>query len=141
MLRTLPKHKGTEHLQADIRTRIKELTDELSGPRKGGAHTGPAHVVHPDGAGTPLQVKVQRSSHLKCERCWHYRADVGDDPAHAAICGRCVANLFGAGEPVTRGIDAKLPWLARDGAAAAALNAAGLTGTGPDDAREAFTRK
>jgi ribosome-interacting GTPase 1 len=51
MLRTLPKHKGTEHLQADIRTRIKELTDELSGPRKGGAHTGPAHVVHPDGAG------------------------------------------------------------------------------------------
>ena len=51
MLRTLPKHKGTEHLQADIRTRIKELTDELSGPRKGGAHTGPVHVVHPDGAG------------------------------------------------------------------------------------------
>ena len=51
MLRTLPRHKGTEHLQADIRTRIKELTDELSGPRKGGAHTGPAHVVHPEGAG------------------------------------------------------------------------------------------
>ncbi|MCA1845332.1 MAG: TGS domain-containing protein [Actinobacteria bacterium] len=51
MLRTLPKHKGTEHLQADIRTRIKELTDELAGPRKGGARTGPAHVVHPDGAG------------------------------------------------------------------------------------------
>ena len=51
MLRTLPKHKGTEHLQADIRTRIKELTDELTGPRKGAAHTGPAHVVHPDGAG------------------------------------------------------------------------------------------
>src|SRR3989442_10167656 len=51
MLRTIPRHKGTEHLQADIRTRIKELTDELSGPRKGGAHTGPAHVVHPEGAG------------------------------------------------------------------------------------------
>lgn len=51
MLRTLPRHKGTEHLQADIRTRIKELTDELSGPRKGGAHTGPVHVVRPEGAG------------------------------------------------------------------------------------------
>lgn len=51
MLRTLPKHKGTEHVQADIRTRIKELTEELAGPRKGGARTGPAHVVHPDGAG------------------------------------------------------------------------------------------
>jgi uncharacterized protein len=51
MLRTLPKHKGTDHLQADIRTRIKELTEEVAGPRKGGARTGPAHVVHPDGAG------------------------------------------------------------------------------------------
>jgi hypothetical protein len=51
MLRTLPKHKGTEHLQADIRTRIKELTEELAGPRKGGARTGPTHVVHPEGAG------------------------------------------------------------------------------------------
>jgi uncharacterized protein len=51
MLRTLPKHKGTEHLQADIKSRIKELTEELAGPRKGGARTGPAHVVHPEGAG------------------------------------------------------------------------------------------
>jgi hypothetical protein len=45
------------------------------------------------------------------------------------------------GEPVTRGIRAKLPWLDRDGAAAAALSAAGLTSAEPIDAREAFTRK
>ncbi|MCK5714220.1 MAG: hypothetical protein KAI25_15975, partial [Hyphomicrobiaceae bacterium] len=45
MLRTVPKHKGTEHLQADIKTRIKELTDELAGPRKKGASTGPAVTV------------------------------------------------------------------------------------------------
>jgi ribosome-interacting GTPase 1 len=50
MLRTIPKHKGTEHLQADIKTRIKELTDELAGPKKGGARTGPAHTVRPEGA-------------------------------------------------------------------------------------------
>jgi isoleucyl-tRNA synthetase len=24
--------------------------------------------------------------------------DVGADPAHPTICGRCTANLFGAGE-------------------------------------------
>ncbi|HEY4958540.1 MAG TPA: isoleucine--tRNA ligase [Caldimonas sp.] len=41
------------------------------------------------------------SSDPKCERCWHYRADVGTDPAHPTICGRCVANLFGAGEART----------------------------------------
>lgn len=51
MLRAIPKHKGTEHLQADIKAKIKELTDELSGPRKGGAKTGPPTVVRPDGAG------------------------------------------------------------------------------------------
>ena len=34
----------------------------------------------------------------KCERCWHYQRDVGADPAHPTICGRCISNLFGAGE-------------------------------------------
>ena len=50
MLRTIPKHKGTEHLQADIKTRIKELTEELAGPRKGGARGGPELSVRPEGA-------------------------------------------------------------------------------------------
>src|SRR5262245_4328121 len=40
MLRAIPKHKGTEHLQADIKSRIKELSDELTGPKKGGARAG-----------------------------------------------------------------------------------------------------
>jgi hypothetical protein len=46
------------------------------------------------------------------------------------------------GEPVTRGILAKLPWLnGADSAAAAALRASGLPGVDGIDAREAFTRK
>ena len=35
----------------------------------------------------------------KCERCWHVRDDVGADPQHPEICSRCVANLYGDGEP------------------------------------------
>ncbi|MFQ6006553.1 MAG: GTPase [Woeseia sp.] len=50
MLRTIPKHKGTEHVQADIKTRIKQLTEELTGPKKGGRRSGPSHVVRPEGA-------------------------------------------------------------------------------------------
>ncbi|MBT8136637.1 MAG: TGS domain-containing protein [Gammaproteobacteria bacterium] len=50
MLRTIPKHKGTEHLQADIKSRIKQLTEELAGPKKGGQRSGPAYVVRPEGA-------------------------------------------------------------------------------------------
>jgi isoleucyl-tRNA synthetase len=43
-------------------------------------------------------VSVRASGHDKCPRCWHHRADVGDDAAHPELCGRCVANLYGAGE-------------------------------------------
>ncbi len=50
MLRTIPKHKGTEHLQADIKTRIKDLTDEMTGPKKGGSRTGPVTTIPPEGA-------------------------------------------------------------------------------------------
>ena len=35
MLRVIPKHKGTDHLQADIKRRIRELVEELERPRKG----------------------------------------------------------------------------------------------------------
>ncbi len=34
----------------------------------------------------------------KCARCWHRRADVGQDPKHPEICARCVTNLDGPGE-------------------------------------------
>ncbi len=50
MLRTIPKHKGTDHLQADIKRRIKELTEELQAPRKGARRKGPVHTIRPEGA-------------------------------------------------------------------------------------------
>jgi len=50
MLSTIPKHKGTEHLQADIKSRIKDLTEELAGPKKGGRRSGPALTLRPEGA-------------------------------------------------------------------------------------------
>ncbi|MBP3980561.1 isoleucine--tRNA ligase [Acidovorax sp. JG5] len=49
-------------------------------------------------AGDALQVSASASSDAKCERCWHYRDDVGHDAAHPTLCGRCTSNLFGSGE-------------------------------------------
>jgi isoleucyl-tRNA synthetase len=43
-------------------------------------------------------VEVIASKYLKCERCWHYRADVGASAEHLGLCGRCISNLFGNGE-------------------------------------------
>jgi ribosome-interacting GTPase 1 len=37
MLSTIPKHKGTEKMQADIKTRMARLRREITGGRKGGA--------------------------------------------------------------------------------------------------------
>jgi isoleucyl-tRNA synthetase len=43
-------------------------------------------------------LKVFPSSHAKCVRCWHHRADVGSHPEHPQLCGRCVENVAGGGE-------------------------------------------
>ncbi len=49
-------------------------------------------------AGDAMSVSAAASSGVKCERCWHYRDDLGTDTAHPGLCGRCVSNLFGPGE-------------------------------------------
>ncbi|GAA5111888.1 isoleucine--tRNA ligase [Alloalcanivorax gelatiniphagus] len=51
-----------------------------------------------DSAVSGLKVRVAPSPHAKCARCWHHREDVGVDPAHPDICGRCVTNVEGPGE-------------------------------------------
>jgi isoleucyl-tRNA synthetase len=45
-----------------------------------------------------LIVIARATIYKKCERCWHYRADIGSHAEHPTICARCVSNLFGAGE-------------------------------------------
>src|SRR5450830_1233430 len=49
-------------------------------------------------AGDALSISASASNGTKCERCWHYCDDVGVDPAHPTLCGRCTSNLCGAGE-------------------------------------------
>ncbi|HEX7221310.1 MAG TPA: isoleucine--tRNA ligase [Burkholderiales bacterium] len=45
--------------------------------------------------GDAAAVEVTPSTHPKCDRCWHYRADVDAE----GLCGRCQQNLKGQGEP------------------------------------------
>jgi isoleucyl-tRNA synthetase len=54
--------------------------------------------VTPAGAGENMAIRVTPSACPKCERCWHYREDVGENHEHPSLCGRCVSNLFGSGE-------------------------------------------
>ncbi|MFD2110940.1 isoleucine--tRNA ligase [Thiorhodococcus fuscus] len=45
-----------------------------------------------------LAVLVTPSAHVKCVRCWHHRANVGTNPEHPELCGRCAENVAGDGE-------------------------------------------
>jgi len=56
----------------------------------------PADAVETEVAG--LKLKIVKSAHAKCARCWHHREDVGVNPEHPEICERCVDNIAGAGE-------------------------------------------
>src|SRR5512133_1392945 len=49
-------------------------------------------------AGDALSIRARPSNDIKCERCWHYVDDIGLDSAHPTLCGRCISNLYGAGE-------------------------------------------
>lgn len=59
--------------------------------------TSEASLVQDDSV-KAIAVSVTPSTHQKCERCWHYRTDVGHHAEHPTLCGRCVSNLYGEGE-------------------------------------------
>ncbi|QIE98490.1 isoleucine--tRNA ligase [Pantoea stewartii] len=45
-----------------------------------------------------LKIGLHKAEGEKCPRCWHYTSDVGQNPEHAAVCGRCYTNVAGNGE-------------------------------------------
>tara|TARA_B100000929_G_scaffold32253_1_gene23387 strand:- start:2191 stop:3003 length:813 start_codon:yes stop_codon:yes gene_type:complete len=49
-------------------------------------------------AGEGVKIKVSKSSHEKCVRCWHHREEVGSIKDHPELCSRCVDNAIGNGE-------------------------------------------
>jgi isoleucyl-tRNA synthetase len=87
------------------RERLSTLGDELrfvlitSGASVHDAAGRPADAVAAPGvAKEGVWISVTPSSAPKCARCWHRRDDVGSDPRHPEICGRCVTNVEGPGE-------------------------------------------
>ncbi len=49
-------------------------------------------------AGAGVFIKVSKSEHQKCVRCWHHREDIGNNDEHPELCSRCVENVVGDGE-------------------------------------------
>ncbi|MFM2066127.1 MAG: hypothetical protein RLZZ584_1036 [Pseudomonadota bacterium] len=91
-------------LQANVtvsaKPELKALLDSLGDDLKFVLITSAATVqaLAADAGEAEFAATPSVSSAVKCERCWHYRDDVGVNPAHPTLCGRCDSNLHGAGE-------------------------------------------
>jgi isoleucyl-tRNA synthetase len=46
--------------------------------------------TNPNASIEALGKRVVHADGQKCERCWHWETDVGSNPEHPTICGRCV---------------------------------------------------
>ncbi|MFI0376670.1 MAG: isoleucine--tRNA ligase [Candidatus Thiodiazotropha sp.] len=102
---------GNSSLDADVdiycsnelKADLDKLEDELrfvlitSHARVSGFEEKPADAVVDEEL--KLAVSIAASSHEKCVRCWHHREDVGSNAEHPQLCGRCVENVDGDGEP------------------------------------------
>ena len=79
-------HADTAHYAA-----LATLEDDLRYAMITSAASLHADAVEP-------RISASASVHPKCERCWHYRADVGRHADHPALCARCYSNLYATGE-------------------------------------------
>ncbi|MBD9400002.1 isoleucine--tRNA ligase [Pseudomonas sp. PDM11] len=85
-----------------LRNDLAKLGDELrfalitSAAATAPLSDAPADAVVTEVEG--LKLKIVKSAHAKCGRCWHLRADVGTHAKHPELCGRCISNIEGSGE-------------------------------------------
>jgi isoleucyl-tRNA synthetase len=93
------------YADAEIAELLAALEDELrfvlitSAARVHPLADRPDAAVDASLPGGQLWIRVTPSDSTKCIRCWHHREDVGSDPVHPELCGRCVGNVAGDGEP------------------------------------------
>ncbi len=89
------------YVKGDLAGCLKALEDEL----RFVLITSRADVVEEDAPADAIKSEVcdcaflvTKSQAHKCERCWHYEADVDSDPEYPGLCKRCVENIKAAGE-------------------------------------------
>ena len=91
----------TLHADPALHARLAPVAEELrfffitSGLQLADVASKPANAQSVEIEGAQVWISARVSAGKKCIRCWHYRADVGMNPEHPEICGRCVTNLPG----------------------------------------------
>ncbi|MBQ0712216.1 MAG: isoleucine--tRNA ligase [Porticoccus sp.] len=94
------------YVDGELQEALAKLGDELrfvlitsAAELRPAADASDAETIHAETTEVEgLQVSVVKTTHAKCDRCWHHREDVGTNTEHPEICGRCVENITGNGE-------------------------------------------
>ncbi len=109
---------GRMNEMLDLRARISQAIEAaqksgvVSGTLEARVHlaapaSSPAHALAESGEldelfilsdlqvteGPGVDVRIERTPHRKCERCWRHREDVGAQTEHPGLCGRCAAAI------------------------------------------------
>ncbi|AER34021.1 isoleucine--tRNA ligase [Pantoea ananatis] len=93
----------TLYADADLATKLQALGNELrfvlltSGAQVADYAEAEAEAQQSELV-KGLKIGLHKAEGEKCPRCWHYTTDVGQNPEHAAVCGRCYTNVAGNGE-------------------------------------------
>src|SRR3990167_4149591 len=89
--------EGFLYFSAQLKNQLDVLGDELrfvlitSSVKVISDHSAQANVVLTDIAG--LAIKVEATTHVKCERCWHRCGDVNQHADYPGICGRMLIHI------------------------------------------------
>jgi len=71
---------GSGPLLADAQARLESLRELFN----------VSQVQLVEEAGAVVTAAVSKADGQKCERCWHWETDIGQNAAHPTLCGRCV---------------------------------------------------
>ncbi|MFI4919562.1 MAG: isoleucine--tRNA ligase [Legionellales bacterium] len=91
----------TLYADANVMPKLTRLGEELrfllitSGAKVEPMSHAPAGLVASEYG---ISIAVAASTYEKCARCWHRRADVGQDHQHPELCLRCVGTISGVDE-------------------------------------------